>query len=51
MTNEKGTLLFEGETLDEGCHQSEMLEQKEPEWHSLPFLSGEDSAGRLDLGL
>ncbi len=29
MTNEKGTLLVEGESLDKGCHQSEILGQKE----------------------
>lgn len=31
MTNERGMLLVEGETLDKGCHQSEILGQKQPE--------------------
>lgn len=31
VTNEKGTLLVEGETLDKGCHLSEILGQKELE--------------------
>lgn len=30
MTNEKGTLLVDGETKNKGCNQSEILGQKEP---------------------